>query len=313
MLNKFSKKSITILASSLLLLSNLAACSNLTSTPTPTSSSSTSSQEKALVTNKLKLTKTNKEGVQSPIVPEDINYIKVGDQQIKASQIKIDNKSFSTKATTAPLVRATYLGNGEWQFEVLVESVKFVEIVTKDGQTIKVPVVDLKKVTEFRVDFNEVSKQLVGAELNEDGSLKDKGNLFKVDADGKETLNQETKLEDLKDVLKDVSPLAGYMGNWVYNGIGFSIKLNVRSGGENKLSVSADAFGQKGSGLVDYTTEADGGILGSAKISSGTIKAKAQIVSAQKIKVSLVDAGGISAVEPFKFLLSNIELQRSVE
>ncbi|MFN4151762.1 MAG: hypothetical protein ACK4IX_12535, partial [Candidatus Sericytochromatia bacterium] len=73
MLNKLSKKSIALLASSLVLVSSLSACSNLMSTSNPSSDSSTSatSNIKPVGTNKLKLTRTNKDGVQTPIVPED--------------------------------------------------------------------------------------------------------------------------------------------------------------------------------------------------------------------------------------------------
>lgn len=314
MLNKLSKKSIALLASSLVLVSSLSACSNLmTSSPSSDSSTSATSNIKPVGTNKLKLTRTNKDGVQTPIVPEDISFIKVGDKQLKASEIKIDTKSFSTKAAAdSPVVIATYLGNGQWQFDVLIPGVKTVEIVTKDGQTIKVPFSD--KAAEFRVDFNEVSKQLFGVELKPDGTNDTAGTIFKVDADGNLVINDEGKLDGVK--LEDLKPISGigsYLGNWVYNGLGFSIKLNVKGAGEGKLSVSADAFGQKGSGMVDYTTETDGSILGSAKVSTGTIKASASALSPAKIKVSLVDAGGIAAVAPFKFLLSNIELKRVVE
>ncbi|MFN8575468.1 MAG: hypothetical protein U0354_01300 [Candidatus Sericytochromatia bacterium] len=238
-----------------------------------------------------KLTFTQKQnGVENPVGPEDIKSIVVNGVTIPASEIVIKS-GFSTKAEASSDYQVTYEGAGKYTVlnKKTTQAIENNAIIAFNLLNSKDPIAlpILKGVLDgnLRITYDIATGTFFGGITKEDGTIDNTKPVFKSSSDGKLVItepsgNQNTfdkaklsestnlptpqktvtltkeevqkQTEEVKANVSSESPIANYIGLWLYNGLGQKIILTLKDKGQNKFQASATVAGELYSGEGEY-------------------------------------------------------------
>ncbi|MFN8672195.1 MAG: hypothetical protein U0457_08980 [Candidatus Sericytochromatia bacterium] len=277
------------------------------------------------------ITFTQKEGkTENPIGPENISSVVVNGVTINSADIKIKTSSFTTKAVNSSDYEVTYEGAGKYSIlntktGDIIENkaiIAFNLLNAKDPAII--PILSGVLDNNLKMTYDLASGSFYGGIKKEDGSIDNTKPVFKVnldgkliisDPDGKQTTFDRKNLststntpdpektisvskEEIKKQIDEVSnqvlptsPIADYVGLWLYQGLGQKIILSMKDIGNSKFEASTTILGEKYTGQSTYNADNNSELI--LDVPQDSMKIKVVKIGNNSLQLSLLSTSNV--------------------